>query len=148
MRASCGGGAAAWVAGVLAAPGTQGGWQLGQQEIESSRRLWQPVLANMPVFLPGEPPLPDREAWQTTVYRWQRVGHHRSNPACIDASHVLPVAALPQGELSVKVAQLLGLRGPGRRTGLPLPQELRPYQSFFEPLVAGDQKASLASLSL
>ena len=29
----CGGGAAAWVAGVLAAPGTQGGWWLGQQEI-------------------------------------------------------------------------------------------------------------------
>ena len=31
---------------------------------------------------------------------------------------------------------------------LPLPQELWPYQSlFFKPLVAGDQKASLASLS-
>ena len=32
--------------------------------------------------------------------------------------------------------------------GLPLPQKLWPYQSLFEPLVAGDQKASLASLSL
>ena len=32
--------------------------------------------------------------------------------------------------------------------GLPPPQELWPYQFFFEPLVAGDQKASLASLSL
>ena len=32
--------------------------------------------------------------------------------------------------------------------GLPPPQELRPSQSLFvEPLVAGDQKASLASLS-
>ena len=32
---------------------------------------------------------------------------------------------------------------------LPLPQELWPYQSLFlQPLVAGDQKASLASLSL
>ena len=30
---------------------------------------------------------------------------------------------------------------------LPLQQELWPYQSFFEPFVAGDQKASLASLS-
>ena len=29
----CGGGAAAWIAGVLAAPGTQGSWLLGQQEI-------------------------------------------------------------------------------------------------------------------
>ena len=33
VRARCGNGAAAWVAGVLAAPGTQGGWRLGQQEI-------------------------------------------------------------------------------------------------------------------
>ena len=33
VRARCGGGAAAWVAGFLAAPGTQGGWRLGQQEI-------------------------------------------------------------------------------------------------------------------
>ena len=32
---------------------------------------------------------------------------------------------------------------------LPQPQDLWPYQSlFFKPLVAGDQKASLASLSL
>ena len=33
VRATCGGGAAAWIAGVLAAAGPQGGWQLGQQEI-------------------------------------------------------------------------------------------------------------------
>ena len=33
VRARCGGGTAAWVAGVLAAPGTQGSWWLGQQEI-------------------------------------------------------------------------------------------------------------------
>ena len=32
--------------------------------------------------------------------------------------------------------------------GLVLPQEVWPHQSFFEPLVASDQKASLASLSL
>ena len=38
VRARCGGGAAAWVAGVLAAPGTQGGWRLGQQEMQCSRR--------------------------------------------------------------------------------------------------------------
>ena len=46
VRARCGNGAAAWVAGVLAAPGTQGSWRLGQQEIQCSRRVWQPVLAN------------------------------------------------------------------------------------------------------
>ena len=33
VRARCGGGAVAWVAGVLAAPGTQGSCRLGQQEI-------------------------------------------------------------------------------------------------------------------
>jgi len=33
VRAKFGGGAAAWVAWVLAAPDTQGNWQLGQQEI-------------------------------------------------------------------------------------------------------------------
>ena len=32
-RAMCGGDTAACVAGVLAAPGTQGSWRLGQQEI-------------------------------------------------------------------------------------------------------------------
>ena len=32
IRAKCGGGAAAWVTGVLVAPGTQGSWHLGQQE--------------------------------------------------------------------------------------------------------------------
>ena len=33
LRATHGGDAAAWVAGVLAAPGTQGGWWLGQKGI-------------------------------------------------------------------------------------------------------------------
>ena len=33
VRARCGGGAAAWVAGVLTAPSSQGSWQLGKQEI-------------------------------------------------------------------------------------------------------------------
>ena len=33
VRARCGGGAAALVIGILAAPGTQGSWELRQQEI-------------------------------------------------------------------------------------------------------------------
>ena len=45
VRASCGGAAAAWVSGVLAAPGTQGSWWPEQQEIQYSGRVWQPVLA-------------------------------------------------------------------------------------------------------
>ena len=62
MRARCGGGAAAWVAGVLAAPGTQGGWRLGQQEIESlegyGNQYW-PIRSS----------ILDREGWQAIVYR-------------------------------------------------------------------------------
>ena len=39
VRATCGGGAAALVAGVLAALGTQGSWELGKQEIQCSKRI-------------------------------------------------------------------------------------------------------------
>ena len=42
----------------------------------------------------------------------QRVGHDQNNPEGIDASFFLPVEALPQFELSMKVVQLLGLQGP------------------------------------
>ena len=68
VRARCGGGAAAWVAGVLAAPGTEGSWWLGQQKIQCSRRVWQPVLDNMLQYSFLEYPT-DLEAWQATVYR-------------------------------------------------------------------------------
>ena len=68
LRARCGGGAAAWVAGVLAAPGTQEHWKLGKQEIQCSRRLWQPVSVNMLQYFCLENP-PDRESQQATVYR-------------------------------------------------------------------------------
>ena len=51
----------------------------------------------------------------------------------------------------MKVAQLLGLWGHWQHRmqghGLLQPQELWPYQRLFsKPLVAGNQKASLASL--
>ena len=62
VRTRRGGGAAAWVTGVLAAPGTQGGWQLGKQEIQFSRRVWPPVLANTLQYSCLENPS-DREAW-------------------------------------------------------------------------------------
>jgi len=39
VRARCGGGAAALVEGIFAAPGTQGSWWPGQQEILCSRRV-------------------------------------------------------------------------------------------------------------
>ena len=54
--------------------------------------------------------------WQSSLAGYSpqghRVGHYRSDPAHISTRLFLPVAALPQWELSVKVAQLLGLLGP------------------------------------
>ena len=48
MRARCGAGAAAWIIEALAAPGTQGSWWLGQQEIQCSRRARQPTSLFLP----------------------------------------------------------------------------------------------------
>ena len=83
MRARGGGGAAAWVAGVLAAPGPQGGWRLGQQEMQCSRRVWQPVLADRLQNSCLENPLPDREAWQAAVYRVAKSWTRPKRP-CMD----------------------------------------------------------------
>ena len=57
VKARWGGGAAAWVTEVMAAPGTQGGWQLGQQEIVLWKGMATSIGQYAPVFLPGEPPL-------------------------------------------------------------------------------------------
>ena len=51
-----------------------------------------------------------------------------------------------EGGAAVWLVETLAVPGvQGHR--LPLPQKLWPYQSLLKPLVAGDQKASLASLS-
>ena len=44
-------------------------WWLGQQEIQCSRRVWQPALANRLQYSCLENPLSDREAWKATAYR-------------------------------------------------------------------------------
>ena len=96
-----------------------GSWRLGQQEIQCSRGVWQPVLASTFQYFCLENP-PDREAWQATVHRvtesWTRLQQpcmHRRKTLSF-----LPVATLPQWGLSVKVEQLLGrgtLAAPGVR---------------------------------
>ena len=59
--------------------------------------------------------------------------------APVSVEHEGGIAAWLAGTLAVPSVQ---------GHGLPPPQELWPYQSFFfKPLVAGNQKASLASLS-
>ena len=54
VRATCGDAAAAWVAGVLAAPGSQGSWRLQQWKYSALEGIGQYA----PVFFPGDAPPP------------------------------------------------------------------------------------------
>ena len=51
-----------------------GGLAARAAEIYHSRRVWQPVLANTLQYSCLENPLPDREAWQATVYTVSELG--------------------------------------------------------------------------
>ena len=113
-RARCGSGAAAWVAGVLAASGTQGSWRLGQQ---CSRMVWQPVLANTLQYSCLENPHSDREAWQATVYRvaksrtlpkQSRVHRSKAFLACGSSA---PVRARCRGVVAAWVTVILAAPG-------------------------------------
>ena len=141
VRARCGGGAAAWVAGVLAAPGTQESWWLGQQEIQCSRRVWQPVLANMLQYSCLEIPSPwQRSPAGHTVYK---VAKSRTQPkqSCMHRCKTFfaygssaPVRVEREGGTATwLVGTLVAPSVQGHR--LPLPQELWPYQSLFSSLL-------------
>ena len=106
-----------------------------------------------PVFLPGEPPSLTEKPGKPQSTGLQRVRHYRCDPALTDTrlfacDSSAPVRVEREGGAAAWLAGTLVvpiLQGPG----LPLPQELWPYQNLFSrPLVAGNQKASLASLSL
>ena len=138
MKARCGAGAAACLAGVLAAPGPQRSWQLGQQEVWCSRRVWQPVLTNTLVFLPGEPP------WHRSLAGHSLQDHkalHTTKAArCIHTSLFvffflfLPVSSAPGrvehagGAAAWPARALAAPSVQGHR--LPLRQELWLYQSL------------------
>ena len=119
----------------------------------SLRRVWQPLLANTLQYSCLLKTLPDREACQATVYRvaksqtlpkWPCTHRRKTFFACGSSA---PVRAEHEGGAA---AWLVGALLPPSVQGFRLlpPQELWPHQSlFFKPLVAGDQKASLASLS-
>ena len=134
-----------------------GVWWLGQQEIQCSRRVWQPALASTLQYSCLETPLPDREAWQATVYRveksrtglkWPCAHKHKTFfffffwlwQLCPSESWVWRwyscLACRDPGGTKCAETQTASVAGV---TAL--------SESFFEPLVAGDQKASLASLS-
>ena len=82
----------------------------------------------------------------------QRVGLYQSDPVCIGPRHFFacgssaPVRVEHEGSTAAwLVGTLVAPRVQGHE--LPPPQELWSDQSLLKPLVAGDQKASLASLS-
>ena len=140
VRARCGGGAAAWVAGFLAAPGTQGNWRPGQQGIQCSRRVWQPVLANMLQYscLEKHPP-PDRGAWQATVYRVAKSWTRPSDCVHIDTSFFAcgssaPVRIECEGGAATWLAGSLVVPSV-QGHGLPPLQELWPNQGLFSSLL-------------
>ena len=105
-----------------------------------------------PVFLPGDPPSLTEKPGRPQSTGSQRLRHDQSDPACIDARlfFACGTSAPVRGECEGGTAacHVGTLATPSvQRHGLPQSQELWPYQSFFEHLVTGDQKASLASLS-
>ena len=111
VRTRCEGGAAAWVTGVLTAPGSGG--LVAKAEGNVLRKGMATSIGQYArVFLPGEPPFltekPGRP--QSTGLQW--VGYYWSDPVHTGERHFLPVAALPQWDLNVKVVQLLGLQRP------------------------------------
>ena len=104
-----------------------------------------------------EDPLPDREAWQAAVYRVTKSRTEPKRPCAhkhktffffLARGSSAPARAEHEGGAAAWLAGALeapSVQGPG----LPPPQELTALsESFFEPLVTGDWKASLARLSL
>ena len=99
MRARCGGGAAAWVAGVLAAPGTQGVGGSGGRKHSALEGYGNQNWPVRPSVLAWRTPcLTEKPGMPGHSVQGRRVGHNRSDPAsaCTDARLFLPVAALPQ----------------------------------------------------
>ena len=97
VRARCGGGAAAWVAGVLAAPGTQGGWQLGQQEIyalEGYGNQYWPIHSSILAWRTALPDRPGRPVFKTaksrTLPKRPCVHRHKTIFACGSSAPVSP----------------------------------------------------------
>ena len=105
-----------------------------------------------PISLPGDRPSLTERPGRPQSTGSQRGGHDQSDTVCIDCKSfsacgsTTPVRVEHEGGTAAWLAR--NLVAPSvQGHGLPPPQELRPYQSLFKPLVAGHHKASLASLS-
>ena len=140
LSARCGHGAASWVTGALAAPGTQGSWWLGQQEICCSIRV----------------------ATHSTTLAW-RTPRQRSLAGLSSQGHKDLVTTEPTHIHRCRTFSSLWQFCPSEDwvwrwrscltvpsvQGHRLPQlQLWLYQSLFLASAASNQKASLASPSL
>ena len=91
-----------------------------------------------PVFLSAERPLIEKPV-SPQFTASQRVGHNRSDPPCIDARHFFahgnsaPVRVEHEHGTTAWVMETLVAQNV-QGHGLPLPQELWPYQSLFSRL--------------
>ena len=102
--------------------------------------MWKPVLPNMLQYSFLEK-TPDREAWQATAYRAAKSWARPKWPCVHRCKIFLPGAPLPQGQLSVKVVQLLGLRGPCQH-------KVCRYTNCLHPKSYGPQFISVAQSCL
>jgi len=150
VRARCGGGAAALVAEVLAALVVRGVGSWGSRKyraLEDYGNQYWPVRSSIPAW--RTPSL--IESWQATVYRVAKVWTLLKQPYVHRHKTLFfSVSPLPQWDLSVKVAQLLGLWGPWQRQvcrDCLCCKSYSPIWVFFQASCNGDQKTSLASLS-
>ena len=135
VRARCGDGTAAQVTGFLAAD-IQGSWWLGQQEIQCSRRVWQPILTSTLQYSYLENPT-DREAWQATVLRfakswtWPKRFYVHRKTFCL--LQLCPSEGECEGRAIAWVMGTLAVPSV-QGHGLPQLQELWAYQSVFSSL--------------
>ena len=121
-----------WQHQVLRGVGGQGSRKYSA--LEGYGNQYWPIYSSI---LPWRTPS-QTEAWQSTVHRVTK-SRTLSKQLCTHrCKTLLPVATLPQGQLSVTVAACLAgsLVAPNvQGHGLPLPQELWPYQRLFLSLL-------------
>ena len=140
MRVRCGGGAAAWVAGILAHQVLRGVGGLGSRKYSALEGYGNQYWPIHPSILAWRTPFPDREAWQATVYR---VAKSRTllKQSCVQRGKTFfacgssaPVRVEHEGGTAAWLAGTLAVPSV-QGHGLPPMQELWPYQSLFSSLL-------------
>ena len=119
----------------------------------SSSRIWQPILANMLQYSCLENPPHWQKPGRPPSTGSQRVGHYQRDPARIDTRIFCLWQLCPSESWAWRLHSCLAWGDPGstKYAGTQTASTaglMALSESFFEPLVAGDQEASLASLSL